>query len=168
MQRRPSEPRPDPLAGLPHYPADPRPGTYALVLELRRRCTVPIGSLRRISFELPFCLYIGSAFGPGGLAARLAHHLRVPRCSHWHIEHLRQAAVIRQIWFTVDPRRLECTWAKAASGLANSSAVAGFGSSDCGCASHLIGLRSLPNKRSFRREVLKLAPRCHPIRELLM
>lgn len=55
------------------------PGTYALLLDIERAGPIPIGGLGEIRFAAQPCLYVGSAFGAGGLAGRLGHHL-APDC----------------------------------------------------------------------------------------
>ena len=67
---------------------DARPGTYALLLGLDEPVELEVGRLGRIHFGSPFYLYFGSAFGPGGLVARLQHHLRPARRPHWHVDYV--------------------------------------------------------------------------------
>lgn len=129
----------------------PDPGTYALILELRAPTEITVGRLGAIHFDAPFYLYVGSAFGPGGLVARLRHHLGSAKRPHWHIDYLRSAARIRDIWTTSDPRHMECAWYAAAARMHGSSSVAGFGSSDCTCPSHLVVLPHLPKRTAFQR-----------------
>jgi hypothetical protein len=73
---------------------DSTPGTYALILALQSSTELQVGCLGRIRFHAPFYLYFGSAFGPGGLQARIEHHLQPARRAHWHIDYLRQAAEV--------------------------------------------------------------------------
>jgi len=135
----------------PYLP--PSSGTYALILELPTPTEITVGSLGPISFDAPFYLYVGSAFGPGGVGARLRHHLRDAVRPHWHIDYLRRAAGIRDIWVTQDERRLECEWYLAATRLRGASSIAGFGSSDCTCPSHLVALPNLPPARALRHRL---------------
>jgi Uri superfamily endonuclease len=83
-------------------------------------------------------IYVGSAFGPGGLRARVSRHLRRNKKIHWHIDYLRQELPVLAVWYAEGDTTLEHTWAKAigACNLA-SMPVPGFGASDCRCASHL-------------------------------
>ena len=46
-------------------------GTYALLLYLRHRRAIRVGRLGPIDFDSRWYIYVGSAFEPGGLAARL-------------------------------------------------------------------------------------------------
>lgn len=139
---------------------DSRPGTYALVLALEAPVELRIGSLGQIQFDSAFYLYTGSAFGPGGLAARVRHHLEPVRRAHWHIDHLRQRAEVLAVWHNASRQRLECHWAEAAAAYTGTSAVPGFGSSDCYCESHLFAVRTLPSLAAFRRRVFARWPEC--------
>ena len=67
-------------------------GTYVLVLRLSSSLTLPVGRLGECYLTKGYYIYVGSAFGSGGLAARLRHHLKVSLTPHWHIEndHLRK------------------------------------------------------------------------------
>jgi Uri superfamily endonuclease len=145
---------------------DSRPGTYALLLELDEPTELEVGNLGCIRFDSPFYLYFGSAFGPGGLAARLGRHLQARRQAHWHIDYLRQVAAVVGAWHTRDTARLECTWAHAASSLSGARLVARFGSSDCRCRSHLVAVHRLPSLSAFRRRLDVLRPGCASIRQL--
>lgn len=112
-------------------------GTYALVLHMSRSRRIRIGRLGTFSFPAGHYLYVGSAFGPGGLRARIAHHMKRATHPHWHIDYLRQAADVVDVWYTAG-KRLECAWARRLSkGACVYTPVAGFGSSDCECPAHL-------------------------------
>lgn len=99
-------------------------------------CELPAGDL----------VYVGSALGPGGLAARLARHVRPDKRPHWHIDHL-TAVLTPEIWrVDASGERLECAWVRDLLALPGASVpVSGFGSSDCreGCQAHLIALNGV-------------------------
>ncbi len=108
---------------------------------------LPIGRLGCFNLAAGYYLYVGSAFGAGGLAARLARH-RQPhkRRPHWHIDYLRAVSRLYAIWSVVDPTRYECLWCRrlaAAPGL--SMPMPGFGASDTGCPAHLFYLPTPPD-----------------------
>ena len=142
-------------------PSDP--GTYALLLELPAISSLPVGRLGLTTFAAPVYFYSGSAFGPGGLSARIMHHLLPSSKPHWHIDYLRSVTSVTQVWTTTDPRRLECAWAAAARSLRGAREVAGFGASDCRCASHLVELPRIPMRSTFRRHLHGLVLSCRPI-----
>ncbi len=112
-------------------------GTYILVLSLTERQTIAVGKLGSLTFPPGNYLYVGSAFGAGGLAARLRHHLK-PSKLHWHIDYLRAVAQLEAIWFSEDGQRSECQWSTILYNLPPLSCLQrGFGSSDCNCVAHL-------------------------------
>ena len=129
---------------------DSTPGTYVLVLTLSVPAELQIGSLGLLHFDAPFYLYFGSAFGPGGLGARVKHHLNPVRRAHWHIDYLRQVAEVVDVWYTTDQTRLECTWVGTAMQQPGISPVPRFGSSDCRCEAHLLAAHDRPSLREFR------------------
>lgn len=112
-------------------------GSYVLVLWLAESRTIKVGKLGQFDFRTGYYLYVGSAFGAGGLAGRLKHHLN-PRKLHWHIDYLRAIAELQEIWFTAEEQRRECQWAAELAKLPQCSRpYPGFGSTDCRCVSHL-------------------------------
>lgn len=115
-------------------------GTYILVLQLDRPAKgLRIGKLGVFDFDPGLYLYVGSAFGAGGLAARLAHHRRTEKPHpHWHIDYLRPAARLREAWTVGGPERFEYRWCRALAAVpALSIPVPGFGARDSRCRSHL-------------------------------
>jgi len=145
---------------------DSTTGTYALILALPAPVELRIGCLGRIRFDSPFYLYFGSAFGPGGLDARIKHHLLPARRAHWHIDYLRQEAEVLSVWYSSDNARLECIWANSALAHRGVSLVPRFGSSDCRCQSHLLAASRLPCLSAFRRRINDVRPGCERIRRL--
>ena len=130
-------------------------GCYALQLELMEAARLAIGRLGVFNFPAGRYLYLGSAFGPGGLAGRLRHHLSPLKKAHWHIDYLRVQARVSGLGYVcasvggMEPAdttlRLECQWSQQAANIAGISVPApGFGASDCvsGCAAHLYRLPS--------------------------
>jgi len=59
-----------------------------LILRLPCPATVNVGRLGRVRFPAGWYAYVGSAYGPGGLAARISRHLRPSKPSHWHLDYL--------------------------------------------------------------------------------
>ncbi len=117
------------------------PGTYALQLHLSRPLQQEIGRLGRFLFPAGELIYVGSAFGPGGLRARLGRHLNHAGAPRWHIDTLLPAAQLIGFWATTFPSRLECGWVATLAALPGASYPAsGLGSSDCrhGCPAHLL------------------------------
>jgi len=126
-------------------------GTYALLLQLAQSTQLHIGRLGTFFFPAGDYVYIGSAFGPGGLRARVARHLRGNGRRHWHIDIVRARATIHGVCFATASEHLECTWSQTLAALPGAHIPApGFGSSDCtaGCRSHLL---SFPTGMSITR-----------------
>jgi Uri superfamily endonuclease len=126
------------------------PGTYVLILKLPHSADICIGRLGSFRFPAGWYAYAGSARGPGGLAARLAHHLRSSKPLHWHIDYLRAQAHPVEIWYTAGEQKRECIWARALSGLSSASVpVSRFGASDCHCLAHLVCSPAPPDLAAF-------------------
>jgi len=129
-------------------------GTYALVLTSHKTSLVGIGSLGTLELQPGFYVYVGSAFGAGGLAARIGHHTQIAARPHWHIDYLRAACDLIEIWFTTETARREHSWAEAVAQLPGAEVpMPGFGSSDCQCAAHLFWFQRPPPVRVFRQRV---------------
>jgi len=115
-----------------------RPGTYALLLPSATDAVIRVGRLGDLRLQSGFYVYVGSALGSGGVRARLAHHMRPAERPHWHIDYLRPHTTLEQIWFTYDRKSPEHDWARCFAGMRGASMpLAGFGSSDCDCKTHL-------------------------------
>lgn len=73
--------------------------------------------------------------------ARLNHHLEKSPNPRWHIDYLRKAALPYAVWFTTNETQREHEWASLLRSIPGViEPVPGFGSSDCGCFSHLFRL----------------------------
>ena len=132
----------------------PQSGTYALVFISDSDQQIEVGSLGRLHLWPGFYVYVGSAFGPGGLKARIVHHMRISRKPHWHMDYLRPALTLEEIWFTYDCDHREHQWADVLAGSRSGTIpFSGFGASDCRCKSHLTFFDSRPSGASFRRRV---------------
>lgn len=134
---------------------DARPGTYALILRARRSVpTLQVGRCGTLRVQPGWYVYIGSAFGPGGVRARLRHHCRVSATPRWHIDYLRRAAEPETVWYTYDPQPREHSWAGSVGRLRSACVpLPGFGASDCSCLTHLFFFSRLPRVSVFRRRV---------------
>jgi Uri superfamily endonuclease len=131
-----------------------RPGTYVLVLLLAAPKTITCGKAGCFRFPAGWYAYVGSAHGPGGLAARISRHLRGTQRPHWHIDHLRSEGRPVEVWYTVRPTREECAWAESLLGLSGAHRpVPGFGASDCHCSTHLVHFDHQPDHLVFARVV---------------
>lgn len=125
-------------------------GTYILVLKLDSTHTLTIGRSGTFEFAAGWYTYVGSAFGPGGLRGRLNHHLTPVTRPHWHIDYLRQVAVIEQVWVQSGTTSHEHDWAYVLQCLPEASIPAPrFGASDCRCHTHLCWFAYPPVLHTF-------------------
>lgn len=108
-------------------------GSYVLLIRLGKGKRIRIGRLGTLNFRPGFYAYVGSALN--GLEARVARHLGSRKRLFWHIDYLLEEAEIEEVFRIESGERLECAISKALSERMES--VAGFGSSDCRCRSHL-------------------------------
>lgn len=121
-------------------------GTYILLLELEPAAKLRIGKLGEFDFPAGWYAYVGSAFGGGGLRGRLKHHCSPVKKPHWHIDYLRQAATVREVWYSASDIRQEHEWANLLISQPGASVPAPrFGASDCSCAAHLIHFHKKPD-----------------------
>jgi Uri superfamily endonuclease len=125
------------------------PGTYALVLENLKAAKIVIGRWGHLCLEPGYYIYIGSAFGPGGVRARISRHCRREKSKRWHIDYLRESVEPVAIWYSHEPERLEHRWAQTMAGMPGMRPVSGFGSSDCRCHSHLFYTVATPELDRF-------------------
>ncbi len=131
-----------------------RPGTYALILKSSSERRIEIGKLGKCLIQPGYYVYTGSAFGPGGLKARIAHHERISQRPHWHIDYLRLALPLNEVWFSYNSKRHEHQWADAFRHLMGATRpIVGFGASDCRCKSHLFLFSTRPAVSRLRDQL---------------
>ena len=119
-------------------------GCYHLVFHLPEATEVRVGALGAIDLPPGWYVYTGSAFGPGGIAARVARHRR-PRRRHWHIDYLSAVAELVDVILMPDTTRRECEHAAAVRALPGAVVpVPRFGASDCKCIAHLVWFPERP------------------------
>ena len=114
-------------------------GAYILNLYVPTLLLLPVGRLGKLSIAPGQYHYFGSAYGPGGIRARVARHMRTAnKRPHWHIDHLAQAVGVQSAH--VFPGGNECDLiAHFSREHSLSTPFAGFGSSDCVfCDAHLL------------------------------
>src|SRR5271157_4554008 len=134
---------------------EPKPGTYALILSCASNARIQIGRLGTMQLQRGYYVYLGSALGPGGLRARIAHHQKLATRPHWHIDYLRAHTRLHSVWLNYDGRRQEHEWARALRKVKEATIpFPGFGASDCTCPSHLYFFKRCPTKICFLTECL--------------
>ena len=122
----------------PVLPADS--GAYVIRIHLRKAVTFHSGRIAGQRLPRGTYLYCGSAYGPGGLAARVGRHLKRGKSVRWHIDQLTQTGKITGVLLA--PGGRECNLVALIAGHPGSDLpITGFGSSDCRhCESHLLSI----------------------------
>lgn len=115
------------------------PGAYILVIDLDAPLAIETRAFSTTLAPGRYA-YCGSAYGPGGIAARVARHVRAPKRLHWHVDHLTAAGRVVEVDCT--PGGRECDLVDRVLALAGAYVPApGFGSSDCRrCSAHLVSV----------------------------
>lgn len=128
-------------------------------MRLDRQQRIQVGQLGRFHFNTGTYVYVGSAWGPGGLAARIGRHLRSLKKCRWHIDYLRRHARIKEIWVGCYRPNVEHLWAGIFADLTGGAVPAeNFGSSDCRCSAHLFYLPDTLSVQRFNRAVNRRLP----------
>ena len=120
-----------------------KPGAYGFATRLSEPLALEIGKFDRVNLPKGIYFYGGSAYGPGGLKARLGRHIRPKSKLHWHIDHVTGTGKMIAAGVVIDGS--ECEMVDAALTLPGALIpLPGFGSSDCRhCASHLVKLKRI-------------------------
>lgn len=114
-------------------------GTYLLVMQCADKQTVKVGAQGAVTLHTGVYLYAGSAFGPGGVRARVRRHARTDHAQHWHIDYIRPHCTLQGAWVSYADTKMECTWARTLLDTDSTSVPKkGLGSSDCGCPAHFM------------------------------
>ena len=108
-------------------------GAYVLLIRLEKERKIRVGSLGDIDFRAGRYCYVGSAYGPGGLEARISRHLRKDKRERWHIDHLLKYAEIEEVFVKEGGNEVSI----AAELSEKCRGIRGFGASDSPLDSHL-------------------------------
>ena len=125
----------------PRTRVKPLKGIYCLCIENHKDQSIKIGALGETEFRKGYYIYVGSA--KRNLSQRIARHQRFRKNLFWHIDYLRQYAEHCASLPVRASTDLECDIANATSRISDWT-IGHFGSSNCGCRSHLFGMREDP------------------------
>ncbi len=143
---------------------DPSPGTYALVFACSAPFQAVVGKLGRVHVSAGHWIYLGSAFGPGGLRSRLLHHLKPSQRPHWHLDYIKASLQVVAVWTTTDAVKREHDWANILAALKCASRpIMGFGAADCSCLAHLIHMSRRPSFSGFVDRIHRTIPGHTPL-----
>jgi Uri superfamily endonuclease len=117
---------------------------------------IEVGRLGKFDIVPGFYAYVGSACGPGGIRARVGHHLESVAEPHWHIDYLLGFATPLEVWYSTSDRKLEQDWAELLEEAPQFRApIPRFGSSDYrrSRTSHLFHCKRRPSFRWFEQRI---------------
>jgi Uri superfamily endonuclease len=127
-------------------------GAYVLLINLGGPLSLDMPAFRGKSLAPGLYGYCGSAFGPGGIRARVSRHLRGDKPMRWHVDRLTVAGRVEQAGIRIGGR--ECDLAGELLARGCMAVLPGFGSSDCrGCPAHLL---RMPDDNSLPKEIFDL------------
>lgn len=131
----------------------PLPGTYALVYNSPINGSVRVGQWGVLRIKKGYYIYVGSAFVPGGLRARVLRHCVTIKPIHWYIDYLRALAYPVEVVYSHDAAKFEHQWARVLMNMKFTSSINGFGSSDGKCESHLFFAPDPPRIRALAKSM---------------
>lgn len=131
-------------------------GSYVLALAAAAPLRIRAGALGERLLDPGVYLYVGSAFGPGGLRARLSRHWFGAERQRWHVDYLRRHALPLEAWYQPQGQPMEHVWASMlAAGRGITRSWPGFGASDCRCSTHLFVASELPSFNAFKARLAR-------------
>ena len=110
-------------------------GVYVLIIRVDEDTDVNVGAIGRLTFKKGLYAYVGSA--QNNLEQRVKRHLRKEKRRFWHVDYFldNDAAKVVEVFQQQVDKAEECAIAGVIG--ERGEPVDGFGSSDCGCKSHL-------------------------------
>ena len=123
-------------------------GAYLLVIDLATVLVLDVRRTAPATLAPGRYIYCGSAYGPGGIRARVRRHLTCDKAVRWHVDRL--TAVGRVVAVHAAPGGSKCDlFAEVMKTPGATVPAPGFGSSGCRrCPSHLA---RLPAGYPYRR-----------------
>ena len=153
----------------------PSKGTYALLLALGEETLFPlVGPFGAVRLPAGHYIYLGSAFGAGGVKGRVGHHLhgahlRGAAHPHWHLDYVRSKMDVREAWVTYDAAKRECQWSGlVGEALGGRVVTPGFGATDCRtCPAHFYHFAVRPAFLKFKMAVARHMPQHAPVQRVV-
>ena len=129
-------------------------GSYLLVFRMRQPHTIRVGKLTETRFAAGYYVYVGSAFGPGGLQARLRHHLTFSERCHWHLDYLRPVLHFEYLYLSRETESREHDWAAVLQQLEGAEVpVRDLGATDCSCNAHFFYFQHCPDPDQLKAQL---------------
>jgi len=152
---------------------DRRGGTYAVVLFLPSDLEVVVGSLGLVRLSPGYFIYVGSAFGSGGLCSRLGRHCTPFTPLRWQIDYLKPHMQVVDLWFTYDAVKRERDWAMVTSRMPGAACprkhlgAMDFMNEHDSVESHFYHFRRRPKVATFRALARSMIQGQGPIRRVV-
>ncbi|MCD6196655.1 MAG: GIY-YIG nuclease family protein [Staphylothermus sp.] len=77
------------------------PGYYLLIFRIYKKLTIITRGNKVFSLNPGIYVYIGSAYGPGGLRSRIIRHLRRNKKVFWHVDYLTTNKYVELVGFVI-------------------------------------------------------------------
>ncbi|RLG72944.1 MAG: GIY-YIG nuclease family protein [Thermoprotei archaeon] len=119
-------------------------GTYILLIKCFKEVKKNVGSLGLLTlYSNKTYVYVGSAFGPGGLLSRIKRHLSMVKKKFWHIDYVlnRESECYVEYMIIIPKLKVEHKVARDLAKIAD-GALRKFGSTDCTCYAHMFFFNS--------------------------
>lgn len=114
-------------------------GAYVLLIRLGEPLFLDIPAFSGKILRPGLYAYCGSAYGPGGIRARVSRHLRTDKSLRWHVDRLTAAGGTIRVG--IRPNGRECDLVREILAEGGSIPLPSFGSSDCSrCPAHLLAV----------------------------
>ena len=127
-------------------------GAYLLVFKSDTTESIAVGRMGLLEMVTGYYLYVGSAFGSGGLRARVRHHCGVSQRPHWHLDYIRPRLSLHTVWYSTEAHRLEHAWADSMYyTMQMPIPMPGLGATDCKCNSHFFYSEERPDEARLHK-----------------
>ncbi len=73
------------------------PGYYALLIKIQKKTIIDHPKFNKKTLDPGYYIYVGSARGPGGIAARIKRHVKKNKKKKWHIDYLTSKQDVKTI-----------------------------------------------------------------------
>lgn len=113
-------------------------GAYILSFFVEEDININVGKFGNIPFKKGNYLYIGSAYGSGGLRSRLKRHSHIQAKKHWHFDYIRPFVTLKKLEAYAYGHECEIV-ERCIKEYKGKAFCKGLGSSDCQkCESHFL------------------------------
>jgi Uri superfamily endonuclease len=143
---------------------EPKKGTYALIFQANQAFSCKVGRRGNFVGDSGSYIYVGSAFGPGGIYTRISHHLKLSSNPHWHLDYIRPYLKPVAVCYSYCSKRHEHQWAITIGNMDGAKIpMHKFGASDCSCRSHLFYFPKISKTSILQQALQNTLQRSHKL-----